>query len=199
MKNIKVRMLLILVIVAILAVSGISGVLAFMFRESPDYTNTFVPADVDCKVQEVFNGTMKTSVTVENSGNISAYIRLRVVTYWQDSKGNVIGRTSPQLKFGTEWKYNTDAWIYDSNDQTFYYKDPVAVGGVTAELLDLQGKFQGISLEPDHTEVNGVAFDYYPVIEFIAEAIQSEPGGTNSPVTKWKVTLDANGKITGVN
>ena len=62
----------------------------------------------------------------------------------------------------------------------------------TAELLKLQEEIQ---LTPKTETYNGVDFVYYPVMEFVAEAIQSQPG--KAVTESWKVTLDGEGNING--
>jgi hypothetical protein len=188
----------ILILLAVVAVSAlIIGVVAYMFRQSPKIENTFIPAIVTCSVKETFENNKKTSVTVENTGDIEVYIRLRVVAYWQDSKGNVVAKTSPTLKFDGEWGYNSNAWIYDKESQTFYHKKPVAVGNSTEELIPAS---KSITLEPvSTTDDNGITFTYNPVITFVAEAIQSLPNDADGAVSKWGVTLDANGNIVSID
>lgn len=189
----KSLILLLIVAVAIVSALLIPAAVALMLRKSPNFNNSFIPAQVSCAVDETFVGNKKTSVKVDNTSNIPVYIRLRVVTYWQDSKGNVVARTSPVNKFGSDWKYDDTNWLYDADEQTFYCKKPVGVGGETAELLKLQGTFQGIQLTPKTETYNGVDFVYYPVMEFVAEAIQSQPG--KAVTESWKVTLDGEGNI----
>ena len=191
----KSLILLLIVVVAIVSALLIPAAVALMLRKSPNFNNSFIPAQVSCAVDETFDGNKKTSVKVDNTSNIPVYIRLRVVTYWQDSKGNVVARTSPVNQFGSEWKYDDTNWLYDAKEQTFYCKKPVGVGEETAELLKLQDTFQGIQLTPKTETYNGVDFVYYPVIEFVAEAIQSQPG--KAVTESWKVTLDGEGHING--
>lgn len=187
----------------ILVTVSTTVVMAYMFRKTPTVNNQFDPANVSCQIEETFtNQTTKTSVKVKNTSNIDSYIRLRVVTYWVDSKGNVVARTAPENKFGKTdgWNYNTDDWLYDSANQTFYHKAPVspkADKNLTAELLK-----RSISLSIVEETVNGIRYTYHPVIEFIAEAIQSKPVPPaveydKSPISKWGVTVDATGIITG--
>lgn len=168
----------------ILVTVSTTAVMAYMFRKTPTVNNQFDPASVACQVNETFENDEKSNVTVENKGNIASYIRLRVITYWVDSKGNVVARTAPENQFS-----NTGDWLYDADEQTFYYKQPVAAGASTAKLYE-----GSITLDKVTENVNGIEYTYHPVIEFIAEAIQSKPA---SAVTgKWGVTVGTNGIIT---
>lgn len=175
----------------ILVTVSTTVVMAYMFRKTPTVNNQFDPASVACQVNETFENDKKSNVTVENKGNIASYIRLRVITYWVDSKGNVVARSAPKNQFGKTdgWSYNTDDWLYDAEEQTFYYTQPVAAGASTAKLYE-----GSITLDKVTENVNGIEYTYHPVIEFIAEAIQSKPA---SAVTgKWGVTVGTNGIIT---
>ncbi|MBR2915138.1 MAG: hypothetical protein IKC06_04960 [Clostridia bacterium] len=189
MKKPKIPILyIVLIISAIVIFVSVSAVMAYMLRESSDITNVFVPANVDCEVIEIFEDNKKTSIKVENKSNIKTYIRLRVVAYWQDSKGNVVARTSPEIKFGSNWQYDTENWFYDSIEKTFYHKSPVLAGDLTSELLK-----NSIVLNAVTEDVNGVEFTYHPVITFIAEAVQAEPNGAVTDA--WGISVDSNGKL----
>lgn len=191
----------IIIVGVILIVASVSVAVAYMLRRSPEITNTFVPAQINCKVIESETKTtvggndavIKTSVKAQNTGNFIAYIRVRVVTYWKDSKGNPVARTSPTNEFGGAWAYNQTDWIYDRPNQTFYHKAPVEVNGITEELLKLGDGFNGISLV-SHVDIqDGIAFTYYPTVEFIVEGIQGAPG--SAVIDSWGVTLDGSGNI----
>lgn len=185
------------VIVLVLVVTSISAVVAYMIKKSDDVKNTFVPAKIDFDVVEVFDGKNKSSVKIQNQSNIETYVRVRVVTYWKDSKGNVVARTSPDIKFSAdnsgEWKYNTDAWLYDQANQTFYLKTTLAPGATSGDILNLTGAFTGIKLE-SVTEGETVKFTYHPVVTFIVEGVQADP--QNAVTDCWGVTLNSSGNIT---
>jgi hypothetical protein len=200
MKHGNTKRLSIIIVGAILIVASVSVTVAYMIIRSPEITNSFVPAKIDCQVLEtetiIDDVVTKTSVTAQNTGDVDAYIRVRVVTYWEDSKGNLVARTSPENKFDGDWKYNDAAWIYDDTNQTFYHKAPVGANDVTAELLG--SGFDGITLKPESVEQEGnVTFTYYPVVEFIVEGIQGAPD--TAVKESWGVTLDSNGNITDKN
>ena len=140
--------------------------------------NEFVPANVSCKVVEAFDGVEKTSIQVQNTGNIDAYLRVRLVSYWVDADGNIVAKPSslPEINMAT-------GWIKGANN-TYYYTKPVSPAAQTGSLLS-----SPIILEKDE---NG----YMQVIEVFSEAIQSRPN--NAVINSWKVSMDANGNITAV-
>lgn len=167
-------------VLVLLVVAGalVTGVYAYMFRETATAVNDFIPAKVTCEVHETFDGINKSNVTVQNTGDIDAYIRLRIVTYWQDSKGVAVAKNSEPISITL-----SDQWIYDAADHTYYYKYPVAPGASTPIL------FSGsIVLDYEEKKENNIQFTYHQVVEFIAEAIQSEPD--EAVRNSWNVTLD---------
>jgi hypothetical protein len=187
------------VIVLVVAVTSISAVVAYMIKRSDDVKNTFVPAKIDYNVVEDFDGEIKTSVKVQSTSNTDTYVRVRVVTYWKDSKGNVVARTSPEVGFGANnggtWKYNAEDWLYDAANSTFYLKTTLAPHATTDDILSLAGAFTGIKLESETvTESGTVEFTYHPVVTFIVEGIQANP--QKAVTESWGVTLDSNGNIT---
>lgn len=155
------------------------AVIAYMFRQTEYENNEFTPAEVSCEVEEAFDGTQKTSVQIENTGNIDAYLRVRFVSYWVDSNGNVVPKASemPDITMA-------DGWLKGSNG-TYYYTVPVAPDGLTDNLLAAP-----MILRQDD---NG----YLQVVEVFAEAIQSEPA--KAVTGSWSVTVDDDGNITAVN
>ena len=86
MKNRRFHVLY-LAAVILLSLAIVGTVAAYMFRVTQTEENLFVPAQVSCAVYETADDAMtrKTGITVENTSNISAYLRLRLVTYWVDT------------------------------------------------------------------------------------------------------------------
>ena len=189
MKQKNAIRLLILIVGLTVVIASISVSVAYMLTRSDILTNIFVPAEVSCKVLEEGTGTSPTSVKVQNTGDTDVYVRVRVVTYWEDSKGNPVALTSPEINF-VDGQYNKGAWIYDPDNQTFYYKASIKEGQTTAELLT-----GAIQLEVKEVPQGNVTFTYHQVVEFIAEVIQSSPD--DAVKEAWGVTLDGNDQITG--
>lgn len=160
-----------------------------MFRQTETLTNEFEAATVTCKVEENFDTSTnkKTDVSIKNTGNVNAYLRVRVVSYWQDSKGNAIYDASPEIPIEVNGN-----WVKDSNENTYYYKLPVEPNASTDDLLNEMS----ITLSKREETVDDIIYTYYSVVEFIAEAIQAEP--STAVTESWGVTVDANGIITGL-
>ena len=184
----KKHRILPVLLIASLAISLLlcGTVLAYMFTQTEYKDNEFTPANVSCKVFEKFDGTQKTSIQVQNTGNIDAYLRVRLVSYWVDADGNIVAKPSamPEINMAA-------GWIKGANN-TYYYTKPVGPAAYTGSLLS-----SPINLEKDRE-----AFVYgqkdengnMQVIEVFAEAIQSKP--YNAVINSWKVSVDANGNIT---
>lgn len=174
MKNQKI---LPIILIAVLTVSlALCGtVLAYMFSQTEYKDNEFTPANVSCSVVEEFDGVQKTSIKVKNTGNIDAYLRVRLVSYWVNADGDIVAKPSklPEITL-------TSGWIKSANN-TYYYRTPVAPSNLTDTLLSAP-----IILEKDED-------GHLQVIEVFAEAIQSKP--LSAVTNSWGVNIDSNGNI----
>ena len=130
-------------LIGVLALGAVAAggiTLAFMFQRA-EKTNRFISAQVSCAVHERLDGAEvdgstaqggeKSDIRVENTGNIKAFLRIRLVSYYVDAEGNISGRVSsvfptPALRNG---------WIAGPN-HTYYYPHPVEPGGVTGILCE---------------------------------------------------------------
>lgn len=172
------------VFVAILLLTfTVSGTLAWLSAQTTEVENTFTPSNVTCQVNEEFDGTEKTNVNVTNTGNIDAYLRVRLVTYRVNEKDERIGGTAEIPEFTPG-----EGWFYQGG--YYYYQNPVAPGEKpTTELIS------SIPLVKYDDADGGKQ-----VIEVIAEAIQAQgvdESGTPAVTTAWKVTVNVDGTITG--
>lgn len=183
MKQKKVRWVLLALLLSLLAICGTA--VAYMFVRSESKDNQFTPAYVTCKVHEKTdeNVTLKSSITVENTSNIDAYIRVRLVSYWVQDDGNgnmqIVGEPSviPSVTPAAGW--------LEGQNNTYYYTSPVADGGFTGELLSAP------------LELTARDDGCLQVIEVFAEAIQSKP--VNAVTSSWNVSVNADtGIITRV-
>lgn len=176
----KTRKLFLLVLL-VLVVSLCGTVFAYMYQHTRQENYQLQPATVTCVVQETIEDGSKTCIQIQNTGSIDAYLRLRLVSYWVNSSGEIIAKPAPLPAFA----YDSSNWFQGSND-TYYYKNPVSPNNLTSNLLDTDTS-ASIPLAVDE-EGNKL------VIKVFAEAIQSAPqlAVTNS----WGVTIDSNGVIT---
>ena len=144
---------------------------ALMFRQTNALNNQFQAAVVDCEVSEKFNGTEKSQICVTNTGNIEAYLRVRLVTYWVDSEGKIVAKPSQMPSLPAVAK----EWI--KSGDTYYYTKPVSPRGITTPLF-----VGAITLQQDGD-------GYRQVIEVFADAIQSKPA--EAVKESWGVNLVA--------
>ena len=167
----------IVIVLSVVLVLLCGTAVALMFRQTSLLTNEFETAIVDCQVHEqtdtgsVMAGA-KSSITVENTGNIPAYIRVRFVSCWVDDAGNIVGKPSEMPVIS----YDETTWFEQNG--IYYCRTPIAVGGYTPELLQ-SGKTIVLCTDPET--------GYRQVLEVFADAIQSEPhkAVTNS----WEVDI----------
>ena len=73
---------------ALCAAAAVGVTLSFMFKKA-EKTNTFVPAKVTCDVEESLFSGVKSDVCVKNTGNVAAYLRIRLVSYYVDDNGDI--------------------------------------------------------------------------------------------------------------
>lgn len=173
------RVTAIVMATVLLLALAIGGTVAWLSTEDTPITNTFLPSKVACKVTEDFDSNTgeKTNVNVENIGNIDAFIRVKLVTYRTNDKGDHIGGTVelPDFELGTGWvEYKG----------YYYYKLPVAAGGKPeAELtkkMTLKGNCDG-------------ADGGRQAIDVMAEAIQSVP--EEAVKAAWGLSINSDGSL----
>ena len=167
------RILLLAALVMILT-AAIGGTIAYIVTSTTAVENTFTPAKVETEIKETFDGTVKTNVSVKNTGEVAAYIRAAIVVSWKTTTGETYaiapGADDYTITLNeTDWVKIGDYW---------YCKAPVAVGANTAVLIDECKLKEGV------TPPNG----YYLSVDVITSAIQAEP--TDAVTGAWGVTLD---------
>lgn len=165
---------------ALCAAAAVGVTLSFMFKKA-EKTNTFVPAEVTCEVEESLLSGVKSNVCVKNTGNVAAYLRIRLVSYYVYNDNSIAGRVPSQYPTLTP----RNGWIAGA-DHTYYYTTPVEPGVKTGILCD-PITLGTVKLADGET--------VYQVLEVFAEAIQAEPVRTVQKA--WKVTVSGT-EITAV-
>ena len=145
--------------VVLILTLAVGGTIAFLSTKTDPVVNTFNPSQVTCSVVEDFDGKTKTNVNVENTGDIPAFIRVKLVAYRTNDQGQHIGGVSevPAVTRGKDWAKCGDY---------YYYTCPVAPGATPADSLA-----EVIKLTENYTDVDGG----HQSIDVIAEAIQAGP------------------------
>lgn len=170
------RLAMMVLSVVLLLALAVGGTLAWLSTKTTSVTNTFTPAEVNCKVEEDFdeNTGVKTNVNVTNTGNIDVYIRVKLVTYRTNDAGQHIGGTAELPKFtpGENWvEYG----------KYYYYTLPVAPGEKPAANLA-----DSMTLEKYYEDADGGK----QALDVMAEAIQSAP--EKAVGEAWGVTITPN-------
>lgn len=145
--------------VVLILTLAVGGTIAFLSTKTDPVVNTFNPSQVTCSVVEDFDGKTKTNVNVENTGDIPAFIRVKLVAYRTNDAGQHIGGVSevPAFTLGKDWARCGDY---------YYYTYPVAPRATPADSLA-----EVIKLTENYTDVDGG----HQSIDVIAEAIQAGP------------------------
>ena len=161
----------------VLCIAG-GATLAFLTVTTPPLTNVFQYGHVTCAVQEEFDGTTKSDVSIRNTGDTQSYIRVKLVFTWKDKDGNVSAQPVKTGDYTLELK--EDGWF--EKDGYYYAKAPVAPKDNTPVLIE------------KCTEVAANAPDGYTLsLEILADAIQSTP--TRAVEQAWDVTVDTDGLL----
>ena len=152
------------VALVLLLTLAVGGSLAWLVSND-DVTNSMVPGQVPIEIEEDIKDNVKKSITIKNTGNIDAYIRVAVVANKVDKDGNITVGTAPELKLGADWQKLEDGY--------YYYKGVVAPKASTESLG---------SIDFTDAEVN-----------ILAESIQVLGGVTgdgNASVDAWKASFN---------
>lgn len=150
---------ILLAAVIVLLAGAVGGTWAFLVAQSEPVQNNFTYAHVSCTINEKFENDVKSDVEIQNTGDIPAYIRARIVVTWKDANGKVsavpVKDSDYTMTMGTGWTKGTDDY--------WYYKTAVDAGEETPVLIT-------------KCEKKGNApKDYDLSVEILADAIQSEP------------------------
>ncbi len=150
---------ILLAAVIVLLAGAVGGTWAFLVAQSEPVQNNFTYAHVSCTIDEKFENGVKSDVKIQNTGDIPAYIRARIVVTWKDASGKVsavpVKDSDYTMTMGTGWTKGTDGY--------WYCNTAVDAGGETPVLIT-------------KCEKKGNApKDYNLSVEILADAIQSEP------------------------
>lgn len=167
------RSLAALIALVLIICVAVGGTIAYIVTQTDKVENKFTPADVQIAIKEDFDGTVKSSITVENvqaDKNVPCYIRVKLVSNMQDDKGNVTGSAAiGDIALGTNW--------FKGDDGCYYYKNVVNVGSSTANLL---------------ADGSTIKLTTGQVIEVLAEGIQATP--ETAVTSAWPVKV-VNGQL----
>lgn len=184
----KALFALVSILVLVFAAAGVT--VAYLQTQTPPLKNEFTPAQVSCEVVETFDGSVKRSVAIRNTGDTDAFIRVTVVANWvkADDEGNVTSVHAQQPQPGTDytiqWADDFGAnWLQGGSD-FYYYKIAVDPEESTAVLI--------AECTP---KANRAPEGYTLAVEIVASAIQASPEAVAEEY--WHISVE-NGVITAV-
>lgn len=163
----------------LVATMMVGGTLAYLFTNTEPVENIFTPSYVSCSVTESFDGTTKRNVNVTNTGNIDAYIRVKLVSYRVNKDNQHIGGEAPLPSFtlGANWvKYG----------DYYYYTKPVAPNQKPETNLT-----DSMMLTSSYADADGGK----QAVDVMAEAIQSVPENAVKAAWGEGFSIGANGSL----
>ena len=166
----------IVVCLMVLLVAAGTTVAYLMSADNP-VDNTFIPANVSCRVEETFSegANVKENVSVRNIGNIPAYIRVTVVVNWVHGQTGAIHADAPRLGVDYTMEMAQGGWMQGS-DGYWYYPNAVQPDALTGELISRVTCIQ-----------NGPE-GYRLGVQILASAIQAQPAEAVAGV--WNVIVE---------
>lgn len=160
---------ILLAAVIVLLAGAVGGTWAFLVAQSEPVENNFTYAHVSCTIKEKFENDVKSDVKIQNTGDIPAYIRARIVVTWKDASGNVSAVPVKNTDYTIAFNENEKDWTQQGD--YWYCKTAVDAGEETPVLIT-------------KCEKKGNApKDYDLSVEILADAIQSEPA--NAVMEAW--------------
>ena len=185
----SIRIVTLIVALTLILGAAVGVAIAYLTSTPGGVVNTFNPGVVTGVINEEFDLLNKKEATVENTGNVDAYVRVAVVgvEIEKDEDDNIVVIGS----------YDVSSYIDSTNwqlldDGYYYYKGIVAPGDETPNLLvaDTATTTGGIPLSV--TEGSGdTAVTHYYQVSIVAELIQAEgqtSAGADAVTDAWGVT-----------
>ena len=182
----SIKPFLIAFCVCILACAAVSGSLAWLTSTPEQVVNSFTPGVVTIEVDEKFDSTTKSDVSIKNTGNVPAYIRVALVPAWVDDEGNIAAKpASLELNDDCNIAWGKDGSGYEADwfigSDGFYYCKTVIEPGASTPILIKS------------CTVKGEEHEYDFELQVIASAVQSLPTTTVEAV--WPVVVDTDGTL----
>lgn len=175
--HINVRLMAIVLATVTLLALAVGGTIAWIKADTTPVQNTFTYANVTTTVEEKLEDNVKKDVKAGNTGDIDAFIRIKLVPYRTNAERQRIGgdATLDSFTIGADWKYYNGF---------YYYTKPVAPGDYTGFLT------REIVLKT-YTDADGG----YQSLDVMAEAIQSTPEAAVKDAWGDVFSIDANGNL----
>lgn len=194
------KALTLLVCLVVLIVATVGGTLAYLMAATQPVKNAFSPSKVSCAVvEDPFDGTEKTNVQIQNTGDTKAYIRAAVVVTWKNDKGEIYAAT-PQENTDYTITFNSNNDWFEGNDGFWYHRTEIAPCTHVGDQGH-SGCMTGVLINACAPVADRAPSGYSLSVEIVASAIQSTPDsvvGKEWSNTKVSVTGTA-GVLTVTN
>lgn len=176
----SIKPFLIAFCVCILACAAVYGSLAWLISTPEPVVNSFIPGVVTIEVDEKFDGSTKSDVSIKNTGNVPAYIRVALVPAWVDDKGNIAAKPASLDDCNITRGDDFDQFWFKGTDGFYYCKTVIEPEGSTPILIK-------------SCTVKGEEHEYDFELQVIASAVQSLPTTTVEAV--WPVVVGTDGTL----
>ena len=128
-----------LVILAIAIVFSAGVTIAYLTDNTEPLTNTFTPSKVPPDITEVVESGIKKSVTIRNTGDTDAYIRVAVIANTVNDEGKITGPANVDDYLGAEGWTKEGSYYYWNKPVAPYSVSPVTTGELLKGAIDLAG------------------------------------------------------------
>ena len=158
--------------IILVVVMTIGGTVAFLMDSTESVVNKFTPASSGITIEEKVKENCKTEIAVKNTGDTGAYIRVSLVANYYDENGNITGGAAVP-----NFTLNSEKWFL-GDDGYYYYKQPIAAGDVTDNLLASESKME---------------LSENMQVTVLAQSMQTTP--TNAVTDAWSVVVGNDGTL----
>ena len=178
----SIKPFLIAFCVCILACAAVSGSLAWLISAPGPVVNEFTPGEVTIQVDETFDDehTTKQNVSIKNTGNVPAYIRVALVPAWVDDEGNIAAKHASLDDCNITLGDDFNQFWFEGTDGFYYCKTFINPDKSTPILIK-------------SCTVKGEEHEYDFELQVIASAVQSLPTSTVGEV--WPVVVGPDGTL----
>ena len=185
----SIKPFLIAFCVCILACAAISGSLAWLISTPEQVVNSFTPGVVTIEVDETFDDehTTKQNVSIKNTGNVPAYIRVALVPAWVDDEGNIAAKPASLEQLDNDCNI---AWGEDGNG----YENDWFIGAdgfYYCKTVINPGEYTPILIKSCTVKDGEHKYDFE--LQVIASAVQSLP--TSTVETVWPEVVCTDGTL----
>jgi len=176
----RAKIILMILTVFMLTIPVI-GTVAYLM-DSDSVENTFEIGVVNSDIQETMNDTKteKSDVYFTNTGTADVYIRAKILIYYEDAEGTILG-TLPikDTDYKIEWG-DTFATDWFEQDGYYYYKSVLTEKAKTSNLIK-----RCTDLLPND--------DAYLVVDIVTQTVQATPASMVEEI--WSVNVNTDGTL----